>query len=188
MLIKLTKIYDGKIANKYAAKFVEGTKLENGEVWSKAYFANQKDLTDKLMNFSIGDEVNVVLQENGDKKYKIVDFKEVTDEDRAKIAKYANKSTQQPAANAANTTYRRSDGGSRGDDTNRSAAIYLARDIVMQTKKDTVLHKSNPASLLEEIVEVAELIKDYIKDGLIPPPSNGTMPDDDGDALDPPEA
>ena len=186
MLIKITKIYDGKIADKYAAKFVTGNKLDGGEEWTKGFFLNQKDLVQKLSDFSIGDDCNVVLQNNGGHNYKIVDFKEVTDEDRSKIGAYANKS----AGGAANSTgggasVRRADGGSRGDDTNRSAAVYLAREIVMGTKDPKLLVKMDAGVLFAEIAELADTVNDYIKDGLLPAPADGMVHDKD-DALNPP--
>ena len=182
MFIKLTKVYDGKIANKYAAKCIEGTKLDDGSPWEKSFFANQKDLVQKLTDFSVGDEVNVVMQHVKDKIYNIIDFKEVTDEDKEKL-KGAKRSG---SGGGSNFSARRPDGGSRGDDTNRSAAIYLARDLVVAVKDPKVLYKMSTPDLLDEVLATAEVVNEYIKDGLLPPPADGIVPDRD-EALEPPE-
>lgn len=183
MLINLQKVYDGKIANKYAAKYIEGTKLDGGEVWTKAFFANQKDLVQKLSDFAIGDDVNVVLQNNGGTNYKIVDFKEVTEEDRAKLG--GGRGGKPAAAATAAGPAVRSNGTSRGADTNRSAAIYLAKDIVMSSKDAKVLAKTSVPKLLDEILACAETVFDYISEGLLPAPADGIVEDRD-DALEPP--
>ena len=183
MLIKLTKVYDGKLKNKYAVKYIEGTKLKDGSEWGvepkKFFFANQKELVSKLNDFSVGDEVNVVLQHVRDKIYNIIDFKEVTEEDKENMMKDSKKSF------GGGNNVRRADGGSRGDDTNRSASIYLAKEIVALTKTETQLHKMKPFDLLDEILAVTEVVNDFIKDGNFPPPVDGMVENTD-DALEPP--
>jgi hypothetical protein len=66
-------------------------------------------------------------------------------------------------AGGSTDTYRRPDGGSRGDDTNRSAAIYLAREIVMGAQDcpataDEILHTT---------MVTAGKVYNYIKNGEI---------------------
>jgi len=183
MLIKLMKVYDGRLNNKYAVKYIEGKKLDDGSDWGveskKFIFANQKELVSKLNDFDVGDEVNVVLQHVRDRIYNIIDFKEVTEDDKANM----NKSFTKGRSGGGNV--RRADGGSRGDDTNRSASLYFAREIVTQTKTDAQLHKMKPFDLLDEVLAVTEVVYDYIKDGNFPPPVDG-MVDNTDDALEPP--
>ena len=181
MLIKITKIYDGKIAEKYAAKFVVGDRLDNGEEWEKGFFANKKDLVQKLSDFSVGNECNVVLQHVKDKIYNIVDFKEVTDEDRAKLKGPTGANRSFSAGSV-----RRSDGGSRGDDTNRSAALYFVKDLVLMTHGDAQIKKMRSTDLLDEMLALSDIAYAYIKDGVFPPPVEGMVEDRDK-ALDPPE-
>lgn len=187
MYIKLTKIYDETLYGKYAGKTIEGDKLPNGGNWKKSFFANQKELVQKLTDFSVGDEVNVVLQHVKDKIYNIVDLKELTDEDRAKMA-----GGSQAGGYAKNTggTFaggaRRADGGSRGDDTNRSAALYFVKDLVLMTKTDAKIKKMTGSELLDEMLALSDIAYAYIKDGLFPPPVDGMVPNRD-DALDPPK-
>lgn len=187
MFIKLTKIYDETLYGKYAGKTIEGDKLPSGGNWKKSFFANQKDLVQKLTDFSVGDEVNVVLQHVKDKIYNIVDFKEITDEDRAKMAEGSG-GGKKPAAAGGGSTYtaRRADGGSRGDDTNRSAALYFVKDLVMITKTDAKLKKMSSADLLDEMLALSDVAYAYIKDGLFPAPVDGMVPNRD-EALDPPD-
>jgi hypothetical protein len=188
MYIKLTKIYDETLYGKYAGKTIEGDKLPNGGNWKKSFFANQKELVQKLTDFSVGDEVNVVLQHVKDKIYNIVDIKELTDEDRAKIAGEGSKGggSSANAAAPAGGFARRADGGSRGDDTNRSAALYFVKDLVMATKADAKLKKMTGAELLDEMLALSDIAYAYIKDGLFPAPADGMVPNRDA-ALDPPD-
>lgn len=183
MFIKITKIYDETLYGKYAGKTIEGDKLPSGGNWKKSFFANQKDLVQKLTDFSVGDEVNVVMQHVKDKIYNIIDFKEITDEDRAKMA---DGGVKKPAAGGgAAFSPRRADGGSRGDDTNRSAALYFVKDLVLMTHGDAKIKKMTSADLLDEMLALSDVAYAYIKDGLFPAPVDGMVPNRD-DALDPP--
>jgi hypothetical protein len=165
MIIKLTKVEDGKLGSK-AAKVIHGEKVADGTAWKKPFFANQKDLRDKLMDFEMGEIINVVMKQDGD-FWNISDLLEATDEDIEKAEGYGkgkSKFNSKPADNSANV--RRPDGGSRGDDTNRSAAVYLARDIVSMTKVYEGLTAAETAALCCELAD--RFVYPYIKDGAVP--------------------
>ena len=164
MIIKLTAINDTKLG-KSPAKEVVGTKIQDGSAWKKAFFANQKDLRDALEDFEVGDIVNVVMEQKGD-YWNISDFKEASDDDIEKATTAPKKFSK---GNSGDTGFRRPDGGSRGDDTNRSAAIYLARECIVMACKDTVQPEHLPAEYYAEWAsKIADkIIFPYIKDGTI---------------------
>jgi hypothetical protein len=64
MYIKLTKIDKDALMGEYDAIEVTGTKLEDGTEWSKAFFANNSELENALDDFTVGEEVNVVMEQN----------------------------------------------------------------------------------------------------------------------------
>jgi hypothetical protein len=160
MIIKLTAINDTKLG-KSPVKEVVGTKIQDGSAWKKAFFANQKDLRDALEDFEVGDIVNVVMEQKGD-YWNISDFKEASDDDIEKATTAPKKFSK---GNSGDTGFRRPDGGSRGDDTNRSASIYLARELVNMKGG---LDKYTLGELAVLCIDLAnDFIFPYIKDGTI---------------------
>lgn len=177
MIIKLTAINDTKLGTK-PAKEVVGNKIQDGTSWKKAFFANQKNLRDALEDFEVGDIVNVVMEQKGD-YWNISDFKEASDED---IAKASTPYKPKGGVESGGFPPRRADGGSRGDDTNRSAAIYLAREIVEASKM---------AYSIEEKAIVCINLADkyifpYIKDGAVPAQEKPKSRRHTADPLEPP--
>ena len=161
MIIKLTAINDTKLG-KSPAKEVVGTKIQDGSAWKKAFFANQKDLRDALEDFEVGDIVNVVMEQKGD-YWNISDFKEASDDDIEKATTAPKKFSK---GNSGDTGFRRPDGGSRGDDTNRSAAIYLARELVNMGGAPDRFTIGELAVLCINLAN--DFIFPYIKDGTVP--------------------
>jgi hypothetical protein len=160
MIIKLTAINDTKLG-KSPAKEVVGTKIQDGAPWKKAFFANQKELRDALEDFEVGDIVNVVMEQKGD-YWNISDFKEASDDDIEKATTATKKFSK---GNSGDSGFRRPDGGSRGDDTNRASAVYLAREIVNMgsDKGDYTLQQ-----IAIVCVNLAnDILFPYIKDGTV---------------------
>src|SRR5574343_954301 len=155
MIIKLTQVNDAKLGTK-AAKEIVGTKLEDGKEWRKKFFASDKNLRDQLDDVDVGDNVNVILKQDGD----FWNIKEIRLADDADLAK-----AKTPRSFAGqNQQVRRADGGSRGDDTNRSASIYLAVDILKYTQFNGTSEQM--ASAAAELAE--NFVYPYIKDGAVP--------------------
>lgn len=173
MLIKLEAVKDSMLG-KAKAKEVIGTRLDNGEEWKKKFFSNNKELSDQLAEFPKGGIVNVVLTKEGE-WYNITAFKEAT------------KAEMETATSAPKTKFvqksqdvRRADGGSRGDDTNRSAAIYLAQEIVSMSEYDGLTAEQ----LAVKIAYIANtFIYPYIKEGTCVPFEGKKKKD----PLDPPD-
>lgn len=186
MIIKLTGVEDGKLGSK-AAKVIMGEKVGTGEKWATKFFANNKEIRDKLSDMEMGDIINVVFTKNGE-FYNVSDVLEATDEDIEKAEKYGKKQSGGSSAGS-NPAIRRSDGGSRGDDTNRSAAIYLARDVVAATQDGKKFTSAEYALLCVNLADT--IIYPYIKDGAVYTPSKEEMKKPAGrpkkDPLDPPE-
>ena len=166
-IVKLTSIKDAKLGSK-AAKEIVGEKVGTNEEWKKSFFANQKELRDQLENFEVGDYVNVVMEQTSDGKYwNIKEFKDVSDDDIEKATKYAKgPKSGGYSGKGSSDSFRRSDGGSRGDDTNRSAAIYLSREIVNMTKGHEGMTPEQCACLCADIAE--HYVYPYIKEGVVP--------------------
>ena len=166
MIIKLTKVVDSKLG-KHPAKEIHGEKVGTNEPWKKAFFANNKEIKDKLNEFEMGDIINVVMEKVGD-YYNIADIKEASDDDIANAEKYTKKSSA-PTGGGGAGFVRRPDGGSRGDDTNRSAAVYLARDILNTTIGAWgETSKMTPEFMAAYATQLANaIILPYIKDGVV---------------------
>jgi hypothetical protein len=191
--IKLTAKKDSMLGS-YPAMEITGTDLAKNEEWTKKFFKGKQNepLVIAMNDIDVGDDVNVAMEQDpkNAKWWNIKSITLMTDEDRKKLE---NKQAftkggggSKPAAAAA-TSVRRADGGSRGDDTNRSAAIYLARELV----KMSVESQSEPLYVSPEVyamdcIRIANsFILPYIKDGTLPPaeeikdtpaPTKGKLP------------
>jgi hypothetical protein len=164
MIIKITAIRNSKLG-KHDAKEVVGEKTD-GQEWTKKFFANNDDLQDELREFGIGDMVNVKLEKDG-KFWNIKGFSEVTQEDLADEAerkeKFGGNKTYAPSSPSAKSSGYSKGGwnGRTGAAYDRSAAIYLAFDIMKSTKSAAELKKI----ILLDIIELAEEINKYIHEG-----------------------
>lgn len=105
--IKLTGVYPDKLGTQ-EAKRVEGTRIDNGETWSKKFFANNRELRTQLDDFGVGDNVDVQMVQDG-KFWNIAGFAEI---DPALVEQIANKGNTYDGGKKANPT--------GGSSTNRS--------------------------------------------------------------------
>ena len=83
MYITLTKIDKDADMGGYDAIEITGKRLDNNKTWSKPFFANNSELENKLSDFTVGEDVNVVMEQGkkNPKFWNIVDFKEVSEEE-----------------------------------------------------------------------------------------------------------
>jgi hypothetical protein len=173
-IINLTAVKDALLGKSKAIE-VQGTKLPGGEEWTKKFFKNNTELCEALEAFEVGDDVNVVMEQDpANKKFwNIVDFREVTEEDREKLDDKKKFGTKGGGGGApVSGSVRRVDGGSRGDDTNRSAAIYLAREVVNMVG----VGEMTTSEVARELITIADtFIYPYIKDGVVPPAPVSTV-------------
>jgi len=105
----------------------------------------------------------VILEQKGD-FWNIKEFKEASDDDIEKAMAGGKKFGK--GVDSGGFSPRRADGGSRGDDTNRSAAIYLAREIVNMGGAPDRFTIGELAVLCINLAN--DFIFPYIKDGAIP--------------------
>jgi hypothetical protein len=63
MILKITSITDDKLGNS-DAKMIKGTRADNGEEWSKKFFADNKELRSQLDEFGVGEFVKIKLKQN----------------------------------------------------------------------------------------------------------------------------
>ena len=160
MLIKLTGIHDDKLGSK-DAKRIEGKRIDNDEVWERKIFADAKDLRGQLEQFGIGEVVNIKQVRNG-KWWNISGFEKPTAEliEKVKSEGTGGKSYQNtaPSGGGAKSTWN----GRTGEAYDRSAAIYLALDLL---KTNTL----EPAEIdPKELYAVAEDVYNYIHSGVNP--------------------
>jgi hypothetical protein len=161
--IKLESVKDSLLGRMKAIE-ISGTDLVKNDTWTKKFFANNTKLRQALEDFEPGDEVNVVMEQ--DKRnpsfWNIVDIRNMTDDDRGKIEKkqsYAQRGT------GGGGSVRRADGGSRGDDTNRSAAMYLAWEMVKACTKDVT--SMFPEQVAVKTTQLAsDILYPFLKDGM----------------------
>lgn len=177
-LYKFLKLKDGKI-KQHDAKVVVAQKA-NGDPYERAFFANNKDLVRTFSEFGTGDWIEIQF---GGKPYYNIEGAELASPPEATApAKEEGMSGGKTKQQGSFGNVRRSDGTSRGDDTNRSAAIYLAERVVAMGNTEAQLRKEGEDGVLCKMVEVAEKIFDYISKGNCPSCSG-----EKGDPLDPPE-
>jgi hypothetical protein len=168
--LKLTSKKDSKLGS-YDAMEITGIDLGKNEEWTKKFFKGKQNthLVEAMDDIEVGDEINVVMEQDpkNSKWWNIKEISLMTDEDRSKLERKQSftKGGAKPAAGAP-TSVRRADGGSRGDDTNRSAAIYLTKDII-----EILGDNRSSEDVIREMIYLADtLIYPYIKDGTIPTP------------------
>lgn len=184
--MELRKVEDVK-QGKYDMVNVKGVRLDNGEEWSKKTFATLPDgkrqpVLKQLDNFDVGDNVRVILKKNNKNYWNISGFEEVPEGALAKYNSNTNNNTGSSGKGGPGGGYTPT-GPTRGHDTNRSASIYLAKELVFAVHTETALRKMNADTLFAEVARVSELVYGYIAEGNI----ETDLPWRDGDdPLDPP--
>jgi hypothetical protein len=177
--LKLTSKKDSKLGA-YPAMEISGVDMAKNEEWTKKFFKgkNNTHLEAAMDDIDVGDEINVVMEQDpkNAKWWNIKEITLMTEEDKKKLEtkqSFSKGGASKAGGSVGATSFRRVDGGSRGDDTNRSAAIYLARELVKMSVESMqgAAVPSSPENYARECIEVAELfIYPYIKDGTLPTP------------------
>lgn len=152
----------------------------NGDLYTKRFYSNNKDLVRQASNFGAGDWVE--LSFDGKPFYNLLSIEAASPpEETPKGGGKPETMDSKPKQGTSFGNVRRSDGTSRGDDTNRSAAIYLAERVVAMGNTEAQLRKEGEEGVLKKMVDVAEKIFEYIAKGNCPDCSG-----EGGDPLDPP--
>jgi hypothetical protein len=129
MIIKLLKYKDivqlSKAGKEMEMTQIVGQKMDGTE-YTKNFFSNNSTLANQLAGFGAGDYLRL---DYDDSKFKNLEsIIEATADEVEKAKQYAKgrKEWSKPGKK----DYKKSDGTSRGDDTNRSASIYLAAQLI----------------------------------------------------------
>lgn len=164
MILKLKEVRQEKF-KQWQIKRIVGETVDGEEYDKKFFFANDKKLNASIAGFSPGDWIDMKLDNS---KYKnILDFVAAEPED---VDEARNAEPAKPKA----PSYKKANGGTRGDDTNRSAAIYWIKDVIKPKKGES------DEDFCARCVALAEgFIYPYIVEGKVPMP--------DSDPLDPPD-
>lgn len=177
-MYKFLKLKDDKIGT-HDAKLLVGQKA-NGDPYERKFFANNKDLLRQLADTGTGDWIEIVFD---DTRYKNIKEIRPGQEPAAEDVYQPKKDFIQKGGGGAQQI-RRSDGTTRGDDTNRSAALYFVKDLVTQwfdgqTAADK--KKITVADMVDRAIFESKRVFEYIAKGNCP-----TCSEETGDPLDPP--
>jgi hypothetical protein len=171
LIIRLNKITPDKIADQYPAVHIWGTRIDNGEEWDKMFFENNQKLQEQLSEFGIGDVINVRMVQKG-KNWNIVSLEEA-DPDMVEAIKGrgsdpigGSPGAKPNATNVQKNSGRSSWNGRTGEAYDRSASVYLAFDMIKATRTEAALHKFADEELAKMIIDWAEVLNDYIHDGV----------------------
>lgn len=156
MIIKITSVKD-TMKGQYNFKTINGVKADESE-YTKDIIVGRgtADILNKLDQFGIGDFIE--LSYDNTKFKNVSGIKEADGFPEAKTHTYSG---------GGSSTTKRDDGTSRGSDTNRSAAIYLAHNILVKAYKDTELQKIPELKMMAKLTSTAEHIYNYIANGVV---------------------
>ena len=150
MIVKLVKVKEVMKGDYEYMRIV--AEKQDGSKYEKDFFKFKKngdltELSEKLNGFAVGEFLNLSYDET---KYK--NLKDIKSADGFPEQKsYSKKGTA-------------SGGNSRGDDYNRSSAIYLAKEVVFKCFPDS----TDEGEILTEMFTVAGDIMKYISEGVNP--------------------
>jgi hypothetical protein len=197
MIIKFDSIKDHtwttKKGKEFTGKLVKGTRIDNDKEWSKEIFSNQEDIINAFSEFGKGEVINVrFIQEKGFWNIDRTNLPSVASEDMIAKAKEGfvksnpTSPVGQTGGGGASQTYlnnyspSKKWGGRTGEAYDRSAAIYLAFDMIKSVNTDANMRKASADEILDNTLALASKINDYIHSGKKPTTGSGE------DLLDPP--
>jgi hypothetical protein len=152
----------------YEAKLITGTRIDNGEEWSKKFFSNNQKLMDEFEEFGVGEIVNVRLTKGkGPKQWNVAGFEVPSQELIDEVKERANptKSSGDGGPKKEYKNMKSTWNGRTGEAYDRSAAVYLAWDIIKETFTPAALKKLSADNLDAVLFGMANKINDYIHNG-----------------------
>jgi len=143
---------------------------DDGSTYTKEFFENNTEMAEKLDQFAPGEFLKL--------SYDTTKYKNLADIEAADGFEERKTKGSSGSGGGKKSTGSYDSGNSRGEDTNRSAAIYLAKEVVFKC-----LPKSTDVGeVLSNLFAVADDIKKYIADGINPSIESGLeVPDIKGD-------
>jgi len=140
MYITLTKIDKDADMGGYDAIEITGKRLDNNKTWSKPFFANNSELENKLSDFTVGEDVNVVMEQGkkNPKFWNIVDFKEVSEEEREMAKTPYDPSASKKSGSSKGTGGGGSDKMSKAEwaEKDRVKSLAIARAVALKAAVD----------------------------------------------------
>lgn len=174
--IRLTGVYDDKLGSQNA-KRVEGTRIDNGEEWSKKFFANNKKLREELDDFGVGDNVDVQMKKEN-KFWNINGFGEIDDELAQRIAGSGG-SEYKPKKNTGSSSTGTSSGLTKEEwaEKDRLTQIRIAKAVALKAAIDN----TKVGTSFETLLSLADTLVPWLLDSVIQTNKQKTK-----DPLDPP--
>lgn len=163
MIIKYTGHYDDRLGSQDAIR-IEGINVKNGEEWSKKIFANNRKLVEVLEDTGVGEHLNVTMTQKNQ-------YWNVTDIGTASAELVEAAKANSGGSNISTNTGRGGGGtvskwnGRTGEAYDRSAAVYLAFDMLKTTMTEAALKKLGIEGVLEQTIGYADVLDDYIHSG-----------------------
>ena len=173
MIIKLEGVNDTKLG-RYPAKEIVGTNLATGKTWSRKIFANS-DVVGPLSEIPIGETIEVKMKQDGE-FWNVVGVSVATGDAIAAVQERSKGSSGRNNGSTWN--------GRTGEAYDRSAAIYLAWEMVKAANTEAVLRKMGIGELVDATTSVGRVLYNYIHDGSMPIGHNSNVSED---PLEPPE-
>lgn len=183
-IIKYTGLYNDMLGSKQA-KRIEGDRVDNGESWSKKFFADAKDLRMQLDEFGVGDIVNVKMRKDG-KFWNIDAFEEAAPELVDKIKDTGGNAYPTKARKGSSDLSSSSSGTTTGGESSdkMTKAEWAEKD--RKAKIGMSIHNSiAAASHVCKTGTSPEALVEYAKK-LLPYLMLTELPDSGDDPLDPP--
>jgi hypothetical protein len=180
-VIKISSIKDltrtSAKGKKYKVTEVIGEKYGTGDEWKTDIFKNNTEVLEQLEEFGVGETANFEFKKNGN-FYDLVAITTPSEEN----LEYAKKNASAPSggpAKGGGYSNKKWDGRT-GAAYDRSASVYLAFDILKSAETEANLRKKGSEGLMKEVIEMADILNDYIHDG-----DNVFEAPEEGDGLDP---
>jgi len=153
-VIMIIKYIKRKEVEKGGYQFIEiiGEKAD-GSTYEKTFPSWDDNLVTQLAEFAPGEFLNL--------SYKNDKYKNLSN--IAEASGFAAQSTKKKSSSGGGSSksFTASGGNSRGDDTNRASAVYLAKEVVFKCLPKT----TSSDEILMALFSTAEAIKAYIAEG-----------------------
>jgi hypothetical protein len=176
MLIKFTNLTDDFMDKneRYPGKLVTGTRVDSGEEVKRKFFANNQRLMAEISEFGFGDVINMRMVKKP-KGWEIQSFEEADPQVVEAVSNKASAPQSAPEQSNAKSSGSYSKGsswnGRTGEAYDRSAAVYLAFDLIKTTRSAASLSKTGADAIFDEMMKYAEKINAYIHTGDVGTPA-----------------
>jgi hypothetical protein len=163
MLIKITEIKVSLLGT-FDAKELVGTRIDDGEEWSKKFFANNLALSNELAEFGVGESINVKMKQNG-KYWDLVGFETASP---AMIEKVKGQGSYNAGGNkgggapAADTGGAKKGGWTPDPNKDRGVSLRYAIDSVIATSKPADIQKMDFLTFAQKVNEFMKVYVDLM--------------------------